>query len=76
MKKDSYTAKTLDGEITYNKKDRSIILKNKKGEFSFDSEKMQFYKDHFKGCKSIYKPFVLLFWTDCNNGKQNNWNLI
>ena len=30
----------------------------------------------YKGANRIHKPLYLLFWMDCKNNKQNNWNLI
>lgn len=30
----------------------------------------------YVGVNRIHKPMALLFWTDCKNGKANNWNLI
>lgn len=29
----------------------------------------------YKGCNRIYKPFALLFWIDCKNGKASNWEV-
>ena len=29
----------------------------------------------YKGCNRIYKPFALLFWQDCKNGKASNWEV-
>ena len=30
----------------------------------------------YKGANRIHKPIYILFWRDCKNGKQRNWNLI
>jgi hypothetical protein len=29
----------------------------------------------YKGCNRIHKPFALLFWQDCKNGKASNWKV-
>jgi len=29
----------------------------------------------YKGYNRIYKPFALLFWQDCKNGKASNWKV-
>lgn len=34
---------------------------------------MQEIADHYKGANRIYKPFAVLFWQDCKNGKASNW---
>jgi hypothetical protein len=37
------------------------------------NELMQEIADRYKGANRIYKPFAVLFWQDCNNGKASNW---
>lgn len=37
-------------------------------------DRMQEIADELKGANRIYKPFILLAWTDCKNGKRADWD--
>jgi len=37
------------------------------------ADDMREYAEMFKGANRIYKPYVVLFWTDVKNGKAKNW---
>ena len=39
----------------------------------YSEESIQEIADHYKGSNCIYKPFAVLFWQDCKNGKASNW---
>jgi len=41
----------------------------------FEKSDMKKIASDYKGMNRIHKPMALLFWIDCNNGKQSNWNL-
>lgn len=53
-------------------RDGTIISNGK----TFSNAEMKEFSKLYNGVNRIYKPFALLFWIDCNNGKQNNWDLI
>lgn len=65
MKKTHIYGTTLE----YNPKDKSITVNGKR----FDAQYMSKANKEYNGVNRIHKPFALLFWSDCKNGKYSNW---
>ena len=61
-------SKTWNG-FTFNA-DRSLSLPSGA---VLTADDMQKLADSYKGANRIYKPFPILFWQDCKNGKASNW---
>ncbi len=56
-------------EFTYDTATRSLTIKDR----TYSAQEMQEIADRYTGVNRIHKPFPLLFWIDCKNGKSSNW---
>jgi hypothetical protein len=63
---------SITGKLQY-MEDGSLFVKNVATEKTFSEEEMKEIAFAYKGSNRIHKPFALLFWTDCRNGKLKEW---
>lgn len=60
---------TINGELYTVNDDFSVTFSIG----TIPADNMREYAEMFKGVNRIYKPYVILFWTDVKNGKAKNW---
>ena len=51
-----------------------LSVTTSKGE-TITRERMAEIASEFRNVNRIHKPFVLLVWIDCKNGKRSNWEV-
>ena len=72
-----YKSKVLGGLFEYNTDDKSLTIIDPPNEdVTIPESVMRGIAKEYKGTNRMHKSAGLLFWTDCKNGKQNNYELI